>query len=445
MPLPQAAQSAAQRIRALPLEARLRVVARPHADPIAASAVLIAALRRSGRVFHLTFTDEHPPVLFESLRDDGYEAHVLLGLGGASRPLPGPLAGFYLLIDADETNAAPAQNVSSHVLSLPPPSVGAGDSSATTALAVAVALDDRNWDQAAVALAGAWSGRSPRSAQTDWNEEVLKESQRRGLVETRRQLRVPDGPIEDLIRQRIPPFDALADGGTDPESLCRSFELPPRATPYELGGPEAESLASLLVVRLLRAGRAAHDIREWFQDVPIVPAHDGLPIPRLASLLTAAGREQEPALAVTFLLGAPSVRADLERLEAASQEKIHAALLRIQMEEVRRLPGIHVLQIPDPAYTGAVASAAADRLLPPDRATLAYAVQAERVRASARAPASLAARGLNLAVALHRAATAHGGAGGGTPVAAGALVPLEGFEAFLRAAAELVSKQLEEE
>lgn len=443
MPVAPAAQSAAQRIRTLPTDRRVRIVARPQADAIAAAAVLVAALRRLGRVFHLTFTDEHAPALFESLRDDGYEAHILLGLGALRFP-PGPLAGHYLLIDTGEADAAAGPADARSVHALPSPAVGAGESSATTALALAVALDERNWDLATIALAGAWSARDARSAQAEWNLEVLEEAGRRGLVETRRQLRVPDAPVEDLIRQRIPPFDALANGGTDPEALCRSFGLPPRATPYELAAPEAESLASLLVLRLLRAGRAGHEIREWFQDVPSIRAHDRLPVPRLASLLTAAGREQEPALAVTFLLGDPSLRRELERLETASQEKIHAALVRIQMEEVRHLPGFHVVQIPDAPYTGAVASAAADRLLPPDRATLAYAVQGQRVRASARAPMSLVERGLNLAAALSRAAAEHGGAGGGTAGTAGALVPLDGFEAFLHAAAKHVAGQLEE-
>ena len=52
--LSEAANEAAERVRALPRNARVRIVAHYDADGVSSAAVVVGALRRLGRDFHVT-------------------------------------------------------------------------------------------------------------------------------------------------------------------------------------------------------------------------------------------------------------------------------------------------------------------------------------------------------------------------------------------------------
>jgi len=441
--LSEAANEAAERVRALPRNARVRIVAHYDADGVSSAAVVVGALRRLGRDFHVTYTYEHDPKYYEGLVHDSYEANVFVDLGAGVAPTIAKLPGLNVILDHHQAPAPPTQRdlivVNSHHLGLDGTRDACGS---TTSLAFAVALDEANWASAPQALVGAWGDQQARGGLQGWNAKVLEEGLKRGHVSGPVRIAADDAPLEAFVRAARPPWtDALADV-PDPAAFLGQHGLPPKATVHELGPADAELLASLLVSRLLARGFPAYRVKELFQPLPHSLQHD-LPIPRMAQLLSAATREHEAGLGLAFLLGDPEARRELETLEARYHEKIRTALAALRPEHVRRLRGIQVFQTHEPAYTGELCGLAMTNVLPQTHATLAYSIVGPVARVSSRGTPALIERGLDLAKALSQAAAAQGGYGGGHAIASGATVPADRLDGFLAAVDEAVAAQLE--
>ena len=95
---------------------------------------------------------------------------------------------------------------------------------------------------------------------------------------------------------------------------------------------------------------------------------------------------------------------------------------------------------------GTVSSILSNSLPKHEKPIIAYStVQGESlIKVSARASESVRNKGLNLGEILRVAAEKYAGKGGGHDVAAGAQVPVENIESFVKLVNELVKKSLEE-
>jgi len=91
---------------------------------------------------------------------------------------------------------------------------------------------------------------------------------------------------------------------------------------------------------------------------------------------------------------------------------------------------------------GAIVSGLGIRYLYTDRPLLTLNRKDDIVKISARGSKPLVSRGLDLSVALRKAAAAVGGAGGGHTIASGASIPPGSEERFLELVDEIVGEQL---
>ena len=440
--LHEAAQGAAERIRALPRTARVRIVAHYDADGVASAAVVVGAIRRLGRDFHVTYTYEHEPRYYERLARDPFEANIFVDLGGTVADTIAKLPGLNVILDHHQADAPrDAPNlvvVNAHHLGLDGMRDACGS---TTSLAFAVALDEANWAFAPHALAGAWGDMQARNGLQGWNKQILEEGLRRGHLVAPMRIAADDAPLEAFVRRAPAPWtDALADAGDPAEFLAR-HGLPNRATVHELGPAESEALASVLVARLLARGFPAYRVKELFRPLAQSVMHE-LPIPRMTHLLSAATREQEAGLGLAFLLGDASARREIEALEARYHEKIRTALSALRPEHVRRLRGIQIFQTHEPAYTGELCGIAMATVLPQTHATLAYSIVGDIARVSSRGTPELVSRGLDLSKAMSVSAKSLAGHGGGHAIASGATVPAERLDAFFSSVDQAVVTQL---
>jgi RecJ-like exonuclease len=115
-----------------------------------------------------------------------------------------------------------------------------------------------------------------------------------------------------------------------------------------------------------------------------------------------------------------------------------------RLEEFGHIWVAHGNSVIDDKIIGTVSSILSTTLVKPEKPIVAYStVQNERIaKFSARGIDSLVRKGLNLAEVLRIGAEKYGGRGGGHDIAAGAQVPLEHVNSFLRQIDELVKKQL---
>jgi RecJ-like exonuclease len=99
----------------------------------------------------------------------------------------------------------------------------------------------------------------------------------------------------------------------------------------------------------------------------------------------------------------------------------------------------------DENIIGTVSSILSTSLSNPEKPVIAFSIVPgeEMIKISARTLEILTSRGLNLGEIMRNTADKYGGRGGGHNIAAGAQVPLEHLDSFIKSVDHLVQKQLE--
>lgn len=168
-------------------------------------------------------------------------------------------------------------------------------------------------------------------------------------------------------------------------------------------------------------------------------------------LLNATGRMDKPGVGVAICMGDRG--AALEQASIVLEEyrgvitKYLNWLLEPEtgrLEEFDHIWVAHGNSVIDDKIIGTVSSILSTTLVKPEKPIIAYStVRNEGIaKFSARGIDSLVRKGLNLAEVLRIGAEKYGGRGGGHDIAAGAQVPLEHVNSFLKQIDELVKKQL---
>lgn len=384
MSLLDAASSAAARLRDATPEHPVELIARPSGDAVAATAILARALMRRGLSFHARFHREADLFVEADLDSSAHDSWIFLDVGTSLLPRLQKFPGRTLLIDVDAAHAAAG------VARLNPLRHGERENTAgvaSTALALAVAMDATNWDLAPLALVGARARRRDPAPFDGFEARIADEARQRRLLRTRTALALEDLPLLELLTLPDPRLPFLGTRERATEFLER-HRLPAQASPHELGPRDAQTLASALTVNHLGTDRAAADAARLFLPLDESPLHE-MPLVRMASLVSCAAQADESGLALAWLLGDPSVQNELESIENRVRGRLSQELNRLPpstfgglrihradaVGDVDELARIIVARFPDATATTVVHADAAERthavVAGPDRAGFA--------------------------------------------------------------------------
>jgi len=169
-----------------------------------------------------------------------------------------------------------------------------------------------------------------------------------------------------------------------------------------------------------------------------------------ASLLNACGRMRKPGIAVSICLGERgSILDDVQQLVAEYRQTLAKYVEWLsqahdRIVELKTTYVVHGEGIVDENMTGAISSMVSSAgIMGTDKALLVLARTASgKIRVSARAPRALIEKHVNLDLAMRGAAEKSSGIGGGHDVAAGAQIPEEMLEEFLKNVDETILSQM---
>lgn len=328
-------------------------------------------------------------------------------------------------------------------------------SGAGCAYLVAAALDERNLDLLPLALVGA-SGdlqdRQPGAFQgTNARLQALGEGA--GLVSAERDLAYfgpQTRPLRRFLAYGEPQVPTVSGSQRNAESFLTALGILDEA-PWHAQDPERRlRVRSALVDRLLATGLADRIPLLW-RTVVTFPHEAPGPLreaQEFATLLNATARYDRPEIGLAVARGDRGP-AFTEALDLLVDHRKHLAgaldeLNRRGVQEGVAVQSVHLQDAVRDTVVGIVCGMALDSLgLRRDLALVAFAWTPDgRTKISARAPAELQARGIDLATALREAAATLGGQGGGHKGAAGATIPREGEAEFLRRVDVLLARQL---
>jgi RecJ-like exonuclease len=330
---------------------------------------------------------------------------------------------------------------------------------------VAKAIDKVNVDLAPIAVVGALGDLQDKYDQRKLggvNEKIVEDATSAGLLTVEKDLIFfgrETRPIHRTLASTTNPFIPGISGEEDKSlAFLANLDIKPRhgekwRALRDLSGDEKKKLCSALADYLLSKGlryEVANLIGHVYilnHEEPWTPLRDAR---EFAVLLNATGRMDKPSLGVSVCMGDRG-----SALEAANKvlEEYRRAINKYlgwvmeRPERMKEFENIYVVygeNFIEDKIVGAISSILSTSLPNPEKPLIAYANVEEEdlAKFSARTIDIVTNKGVNLGEVMQVAAEKCGGNGGGHNIAAGAQVPMEKIDTFIKLVNELVGRQL---
>ncbi|MDR0373641.1 MAG: DHH family phosphoesterase [Nitrososphaerota archaeon] len=330
---------------------------------------------------------------------------------------------------------------------------------------VANAMDPANVDLAPIALVGALGDMQDKYEQRNLrslNEIIVNDAVNSGLLKVEKDLTFfgrETRPIHRMLATTTNPFiPGLSGQETEALNFVTDLGFPIKQgdklrSLCDLNPQERKTLCSALADYLLSKGlhmevdNLIGCIYILTKEEPNTALRDGR---EFSVLLNSTGRMDRPSLGIAICMG--DRKAALEesnKILENYRKNINKYISWVQEkpERLQELQNIYVIygeNAINEKIIGTVSSILVSTLVNNLKPLLAFAnIEAEKAaKFSGRTTEAALMKGVNLGDVMRIASEAHGGKGGGHNIAAGAQVPLDKIETFLKTADELVGRQL---
>ena len=405
----------------------MRVISHNDADGITSAALICIALRRAGIPFQATLLNR----LDESVLA-GLDCPVVFCDMGSGKPeiVSRVKEDCFVLDHHRPVGNMECMHLNPHLFGID----GAFELSAAGTVYSVVRHMGENSDLAGLALVGAMGD---RQAMIGANRTILDEAVSSGAVEVRAGLKMAqDGPVEEVFASSIEP---LLDYVGDRDAVRRFLqELRVSGHVEGLEKGDLARLCTAITLKLLMQGSFAADsiVGEVIRLRREV-VENSL---EMVQLLNACGNRDVPGLGLQICLRDESVLPEARRMAAEYKDHILREIVLLR-EKSRAMKNIRYLKMEN-GEAGAIVSGLGIRYLYTDLPLITLNHKDDMVKISARGNKPLISQGLDLSVALRKAAGAVGGAGGGHTIASGASIPPGSEDRFLALLDEMVGEQL---
>lgn len=464
--LDSAKQAAKAIVETAEAEGSIHVFSHLDADGVAAAGIIGKALLRLDARFRIRITQWIEEKIFEVLSDKP-QLIVFSDLGSGYADLLGEkLKDFKMVIlDHHQVVGECSDNVvhvNPHLHGID----GARDiSGAGVAYFVAKAIDEANVDSAPVAIVGALGDMQDKYDQRmlgGMNERIVQDAVNDGSLTVEKDLIFfgrETRPIHRMLANTTTPF-VPGISGEEGNSLAflKDLNIEPKngekwRALRDLSDEEKKRLCTALADYMLSRG-LRFDVGDLIGHVyvlnreePWTPLRDAR---EFAVLLNATGRMDRSSLGVSVCMsdrGSAFEEATKVLEEYRRNINKYLSWVMDKPERMREMESIYVVygeNFINDKIVGAISSILSGGLSNPDKPLIAYAnVQDQGLaKVSARTVDAIVARGLNLGDVMQEAAEKCEGKGGGHNIAAGAQVPLDKIDTFIRIVNDLVGQRL---
>jgi RecJ-like exonuclease len=440
-------------------EGFVHVVSHLDADGLAAAGIVATALTRLDATFRIRIERWLDKGIIESIIADKPAIIVFCDFGsGDLELLNTKLSGKKTVIldhhqPLGEANPAFA-HVNPHLFEID----GSRDlSSAGVAYFVAKALDGRNIDLSSIAVVGALGDLQDKYEQRRLggaNALIVNDAESAGCLKMENDLMFfgrETRPIHRALASTTTPFIAGLSGEEDKSlAFLASLGITPKKGEKwralrDLSEDEKKKLFNALAEYMVSRGSPTDTalslrgaVYTLIQEEPWTSLRDAR---EFSVLLNATGRMDRQSLGVSICMGDRA--SALEEANAVLDEyrrtitKYLNWLMEPEMGRIEELGNLYVVRgesVIDEKIIGTISSILSTSLAKPEKPIIAYSiVQKENLaKISARATNTAVEKGLNLAEILRVAAEECSGKGGGHNIAAGAQVPIDKLDSFIK-------------
>jgi single-stranded-DNA-specific exonuclease len=458
-------------LEATPKDTFIHVCSHLDADGIAAAGVIGKTLHRLDAKYRIRITQQLDEKIVNLIAADKPQLVILTDFGSGyldvlQEKLPSCKV---LILDHHQVNGTLGNpnfvQVNPHQFNID----GASDVSGSgIAYFVAKAVDSGNVDLAPVALVGALGDMQDKYDQRklcSLNEIIVDDGVAAGLLKVEKDLTFfgrETRPIYKMLATTTNPFIPGLSGEEDKAlAFLSSLNIPltkgnrPRAL-CDLNDDERKRLCTALADHLLSKGLHM-EVENLIGYIYILTKEEPNTALRdareFAVVLNSTGRMNRPSLGIAICMG--DRKAALEESNKILEDyrrniNKYLGWVAEKPERMRELENIYVIygeSFINEKIIGTVSSIIVSSLANNEKPLIAFANVEEEAAAkfSGRTTEAAIRKGVNLGDVMRSASEAHGGKGGGHNIAAGAQVPLDELNGFIKDVNELVGKQLKGE
>jgi single-stranded-DNA-specific exonuclease len=438
------------------------------ADGVAAAGIIGKALYRLGGKYRIRITQQLDEKIIDGIVTDKPQLLILTDFGSGYVDLINAKTQNFrvLILDHHQINGTSTNpnflQVNPHAFGID----GACDVSGSgVSYFVAKSMDTANVDLAPIALVGALGDMQDRYDQRKLcclNEIIADDAVKAGLLKVEKDLTFfgrETRPIHKTLSTTTNPFIPGLSGEEDKALVfLANLDIPIKQGEKwralrDLNEEEKKRLCSALADHLLSKGMHMEVdnligyVYVLTKEEPNTPLRDAR---EFAVLLNSTGRMDRPSLGISICMGDRKGALDeANKILEDYRKNINKYLgwVMEKPERMRELQNIYVIygeNFINEKIIGTISSIIVTGLANNEKPLFAFAnVEKEQIaKFSARTTESAINKGVNLGEVMRLASEAQGGKGGGHNIAAGAQVPLNKIEEFVKEADELVGKQL---
>jgi len=420
---------------------RVRILGHYDPDGTTSAALLARAMLRAGKAFHASTSTVIDEALVARVAEEGNELVIVSDMGSGQLDRLESLACPVIVLDhhAPPRDSEAVVHVNPHLAGIDGTREACGS---TTTWLFTLALDERNWDLAGVAMAGAIGDMQHLGGFSGLNAALFGEAEARKFLTRERGLALPTAPLEEALARSVTPYFVGISGRIEgARKLLADLKIEPQSPLNELAPDERRRLTSVLAATLLKQGAHAEAVealvKERFWAVP-----DGVYADELSAYVDGCARLGHEGLGLALCLGDKEAFSRAEEIRTRFDDRLFAYLHKLEAEGPFTKKHIQFFYTDEATLAGSVAQIGMNYFLDPSKPTLGLSVMTKSTKVSARATKPLVAAGLDLAVALRTVASELGGDGGGHNIASGATIPKGKEEKFLARVDEIVGEQL---
>ncbi len=419
----------------------IHVFSHNDADGVSSAGILACMLQRLGKEFQVTLAPILNDNVFSEVEQSLGDCIILSDLGASYIDRLEGLGKDVIVLDHHytELDSETVVYANPHLYGVDGMTSGCG---ATLCYMLAVTVDKNNADLVQLAFAGIAGDRQHIAGLKGLNAAIIDEAESAGFVTRVEGSLIPLGQLSNSLYVTTDPYIRGVSGSIPAvQDLLREAGIPNDASFKDLSEEERYKLSSLIAIRLLKQGvslrtldetaRTRYYLRDWNMDAE-----------NLADILNACGRTDLAGVGIGMCLGDETCREQALDGNRESKNRVVEAMVGLDKRGLSSMDHIQFFDNMEKGFTGILCGIAMQFIGDPNKPTIGIGSVDETAKASSRANWTLLDRGLDLSVAMRKAAESVGGSGGGHKIASGGSFPRDQESAFLMNLDAIVAEQL---
>lgn len=422
---------------------RIRVVSHYDADGISAASILSIALYREGFDIHVSLMRNPFTEGLERVKKEGNEFIIFSDMGSGQLPIIKDFDSNIIILDHHQPLDV---NIPDNILQINANLCGIkGDSEAcgsSLSYIFVKTLNDENRDLIPLALTGITGDKQYIGGIKGFNKTIVEEAINSRQVETYIGIKTIRKTIGDILYYTVDPYYPGISGNEDGiKHLLMRLRIDPNQSIEKLSEIQEKKLYSYLLLILMKTGctpiildtvvRARYTSKLTYGEI------EGF-----SDLIDACGKGGYRDIGFAVCIGDEEAYRDALSFHKDYNQLLLDEIQKLELQGVEEKKYYRYFYSEDGSRSGVIAGIAVNYLFDDRKPLISLVRYKDELHISSRGNQKLVDEGLNLGSAMRELAMKLDGHGGGHKIAAGATIPLEKEDIFLRELDDIIRRQI---